>query len=98
MRFRCCGKEREGRYCNECGSPANEDTAIGSLLKYLGDKEKSYRKRASVQKDLSDGCKDDPKNTAWFLKSYNEHTAVADRWKSWISAIELLLNGNQGDA
>lgn len=88
MKFNCCGREREGLFCNQCGTSADAASPIGSLLKHLVDSEKMNLKRAKTSTESAKHSS----NSEYYLKSAKQSTATAAKYRAWVGAIEALMS------
>lgn len=78
----CCGKERNGKYCAECGSPLVADTVKRNLAEYLDRQARTVRcnleTRKQIKKDISDSAiaKMEEKINRWI------------EWREWVLSAE----------
>ena len=88
--MKCCGEERTGNFCSECGNPLG--STLHSLLRHVGTHARQIRDRCNFTKARYDR---DPNP---YLESSMARTLkAAEKWESWQAELQKLLKECQGD-
>ena len=78
----CCGKERAGKFCSECGAELIADTTKRNLADYLD------RQARTVRKNIENRIKfnnDIPEKT---LKKWDEKVKKWEEWRDWVLSVD----------
>ena len=78
----CCGEERHGKFCSECGSPAVANTVQRNLADYLD------RQAKTVKKNIDNRLKHDPDIAKSTVVKWNEKVAKWEEWRDWVLSVE----------
>ena len=83
----CCGRERNSRFCPECGKRLRDPRPIDELLDSV--RQTARSKQATYEKRLRDGFSE---------ADLTSEKLLADKWRSWMEALEALINDAEGHA
>jgi hypothetical protein len=75
--MKCCGKQRIGNFCNECGRPLSN--GLDALLSHCRANESVLRKRIERF------------NAKYPGEDFSERSKAYQRWKKWADELEELI-------
>jgi len=86
----CCGEERSGRICSECGKPIK--TPLDGLLAYvLGHASLLSQRVVSMELGREDYLKDWPDRHESYAGRVNRLKSQRDKWQSWADELRILI-------
>jgi hypothetical protein len=86
MSLDCCGKQRSGRFCSECGKPL-ANGPLWDLLRSCRATEKGLRTRAETERRQGEREGDER-----YIKWSDKNVRNADEWKARGDALLELLD------
>ena len=84
MKKNCCGHNRQGNFCSECGKPLQEEQAVLAVITYL----RTQASRRIKQCDALASTRSDPE---YRTKMRIRAEEGAGNWSAWAGSIENLL-------
>ena len=89
--MRCCGGNRSGRYCTQCGAElVRPSDPLAELLSHVST---GVMAREKDLKRALEHVDDDPEYAAYWRKIYERYKAVVSKWKSWEEALKRVVEG-----
>lgn len=78
----CCGLQRDGKFCSECGAELVADTTKRNLADYLD------RQATIVKKNIDNRLKANPDMAESTVKKWNEKAEKWGEWRDWVLSAE----------
>jgi len=78
----CCGKERDGKFCSECGAEFIADTTKRNLADYLD------RQAKTVKKNIDNRLKIKPDMDESTVKKWNQKVKKWEEWRDWVLSVD----------
>lgn len=88
----CCGLERTGRFCDQCGKKLNDDWALESLLQHCIRTRDSLRKRFDDYNAEIDGMDLCESGVIRVAKSRERYQKKIKKWESWVEKLSELIS------
>lgn len=82
---KCCGVERTGNYCSECGKKLALGHTLRDLVTKCRNNQRLYEQKISRNKRYGsdiDNSRDE---------------AIAERWKQWADQVEAMIVGRTSE-
>lgn len=94
----CCGKERTGNYCPECGKAMNKEAGLRGLLRHVTERlETMTRKAAELKRqyDIISGNTDNyhAAEKKRRIQAWKVAQKTADKWQEWQEALIKAIDG-----
>jgi len=74
----CCGEQRNGKFCQECGTELIADTVKRNLANYLN------RQAKTVRKNIDNRLAYNPEIEESTLKQWNDKIKKWEEWRDWV--------------